>query len=190
MRKITFIAVSLLCCLWISTALHAQSDIALKGAGGKLSYVSPKDIDGTIGFGAFVDLGTITPAIGLEAGLDYWSKSWDYLLGESSFRDIVLSGRAKYKFDVSDPKFKPYAGAGLSIHLTKSKVEIPVVFIYGIRTGGDMEDSSTKIGLDLLGGTGYQVSEKVDVVGEIMYRIVSDVGQFVISGGFVYWLGQ
>ena len=190
MKKRTFIAALFGVCLAVVSGANAQSDIALKGAGGRLSYISPKDVDGTIGFGVFADLGTITPEIGLEAGIDYWSKSWDILTASAKWRDIVLSGRAKYQFEVSNPKFKPYAGAGLAIHLLKYTFETPRVSVYGVTVGGDIEDSSTKIGLDLLGGTGYEVSEKVDVVGEIMYRIVSDVGQFVISGGFVYWLGQ
>ena len=80
-------------------------------------------------------------------------------------------------------ELKPYAAAGLAIHIFK--VDLPSV---GLFTGGS--DTSTKIGLDLAGGLGYAVGEKVDLIGELMYRIVSDYGQFVFSGGVIFWLGD
>lgn len=186
MKRYTFAAVLTAVCVVFTSGLHAQADIGVKGAGGKLSFVSPNDIDATIGFGAFLDLGTITPELSLRAGVDYWSTSEDVLLAEWSWNDLILSAHAVYNFELENPRVKPYAGGGLAIHL--SKVEVPKTTLLGVTVGG--EDASTDIGLDLLGGVGFQAAEKVDIFGEAMYRIVSDIGQFVISGGFVVWFGE
>lgn len=172
----------------IAGSAHAQSDIGFKGIGGRLGYVSPNDVDGTIGLGAIADLGQITPKFGFEATIDFWSSSTGPASFEIKARDIVFGARGKYPFEVKDnPKLKPYAAAGLAFHFVK--IEVPAVTIGTIGTFGGVDDSSTKLGIDLAGGVGYEAGEKFDIVGEIMYRAVSDVGQWLISGGVVFWLG-
>lgn len=173
------------CCASLASA---EVDIGFKGIGGKIGLVAPSDIDATFGLGAFVDLGTFAPQVGFEASIDYWSSgegSGDF---EVDFRDIALGARATYRFEVSNEKFKPYAGGGLSLHIFN--VDTPSVTVPGFGTVGGGSDSETKIGLDLLGGTRYTVGEKVDIIGEAMYRIVSDVGQFVVYGGAVFYFGD
>ena len=73
----------------------AQSDLGFKRLGAAVGYVSPEDLDGTIGFGAFADLGTITPRIGLEARMDYWSQSEEAFGAEASISDLTLGARGK-----------------------------------------------------------------------------------------------
>ena len=45
----------------LSNPLFSQSDKDFKGIGVKLGIVDPEDLDATIGFGTFLDLGTIIP---------------------------------------------------------------------------------------------------------------------------------
>jgi opacity protein-like surface antigen len=185
--KRLFIATVALVLCYSSFAM-AEADIGFKGIGGKIGFVSPDNIDGTFGLGAFVNLGTFAPQVGFEATLDYWGSSSGSGSFSVDFRDIIFGARAKYLFKVNNEKWKPYAGGGLALHLFNS--DTPAIdFGPPIGVVGGGSDSSTKIGVDLIGGSGYTVGEKVDLVGELMYRIVSDVGQFVIYAGAVYWFG-
>jgi opacity protein-like surface antigen len=189
MKRYELLVVALLIC--VSSNALADADIGFKGVGGRLSFVSPEDVDAAIGFGAIADLGTITPDIGLQATIDFWSKSEEEFDVESSFRDIVLGARATYNFSVDNPDFTPFVAGGLAIHLFHVEVDAPEARVAGIVVGGgSYDDSETKIGIDLAGGTRYAVSENADIIGEAMYRIVSDVSQFVISAGVIFWFGE
>lgn len=161
----------------------AAAEIGFNGIGGRLALVDPEDIDATIGFGVFVDLGTITPDVHLEAGIDYWGKSMDLPFdSEVKFRDIILGARAKYVFSLENSNLKPFAGGGLAIHLFHSEIDLP--------SGGSTDDSETRIGLDLGGGVAFALNEKADVTAEGWYRIVSDVSQLVLQVGVLYHLGE
>jgi opacity protein-like surface antigen len=177
-------ALCLLLCAAVVADGHAETDIGFKGVGGRLSFVSPDNIDGTIGFGGVVDLGTFAPRVGFGATLDMWFSSQSV----ADFRDIIFGANSRYKFEVkNNPKLKPYAGGGLALHFFHSKIPAQTI---GFITIPEVSDTSTKLGVDLFGGTAYEVSPKLDITGELMYRIVSDVGQFVISGGVIYYFGR
>ena len=90
---------------------RAASDVGLKSVGVDLGYVSPENVDGTLGFGAFADLGALSPKVRLSTHLGYWSKSEGdpILQSEATIRDISLMTRARYLFP-SSSKFQPYAG--------------------------------------------------------------------------------
>ena len=191
MRRFATSALAVLLTMTIITGARAQADIGFKGTGGKLSFVFPdaEGIDNAIGAGVLADLGTIIPELRLQATIDFWSKSEDVDGGEVSFRDIAIGARTSYTFPLENNDIRPYVAGGLAIHLLKAEVDFPAVVVSGvvISPGGTAEDSDTKIGLDLAGGSHFAVSENVDILGEAMFRIVSDVSQFVISAGVVYW---
>ncbi len=193
MKRIAIAVLAMLVCVSVSIEAQAQADIGVKGAGVKLSFVSPDNIDGTIGFGGILDLGTFTPEIGFQATLDFWSKTEDFPGGgEASFRDIALGARASYNFPMENESITPYAAAGLAIHIFHSEVDFPPVVVLGTTvpgTGGTVDDTETKIGLDLAGGAAFKVGENVDIIAELMFRVVSDVSQFIVSGGAVFWFG-
>ena len=170
----------------VVTADSWSADMGFKGAGGRLSFVAPDGVDATIGFGGFVDLGTLAPDVLLEMSFDYWSTSKSFTLGEIKSRDMILGFLSKYTFTVSDEKLRPYAGAGLALHFLK--VEVPKIGFDQEVYGGDVNDM--RLGLDVVGGIGYDAGENMEIVGEIMYRVVSDVTQFVLSGGIVFWFGD
>jgi opacity protein-like surface antigen len=177
-----------------------QSEIGFKGVGGKLGFVSPENLDSAFGFDALCDLGTLAPNWHLEGGLDYWSKSsGNAYVGDFSFRDLAIGAMTKYYFGQEGSKFRPYAGGGLGVHMLKSTVS---------NSGGNYDNydnnyygkamvgpagnedsrSATKIGLDLAGGGRYEASPKVDVLGEIRYRMVSNMSQIAFKAGIVYKL--
>lgn len=55
-----FSGVALTFVIWSFVSVNSQAQgLSLKGIGGRLSFVKPEDIDGTIGVGAHVNLGEI-----------------------------------------------------------------------------------------------------------------------------------
>jgi opacity protein-like surface antigen len=169
----------------ISHEASAQSDMGLKRIGATIGYVSPEDLDGTFGFGVFADLGTITPKIGLDAHLDYWSETQEGFGAEASIHDIVLGSRAKYLFQLKDSSIRPFAGGGLSMHFLKAKVS------FSDPNFGTMEeeDSTTKLGLDLGGGLATSLSEQIDFHAETWY-VISDIDQFSLRMGLSMKVGS
>ena len=183
MRNLLKVSFVLLLCVVTVQNAYAEADIGFKGAGGRLSFVFPDNVDATFGFGGLVDLGTFAPNVGFGASLDMWFGSEDPV----DYRDIIIGANSRYWFEVKNPKIKPYAGGGLALHFFKASSDPQT--ISGITIPG-FDESDTKIGLDLFGGANFEVSPKVDIIADAMFRIVSDVNQFVISGGIIYWFGK
>lgn len=179
----------LLVVLLASSAAQAQTDIRFRGIGGTIGIYDPNNWDTAVGIGAFADLGTLARNVGLEANIDWWSKSQDraFFLGSYKWtvRDIAFGGTVKYFFSELSPSIIPYAGGGLALHFVKAKLKDTTYL------GNDIvaaEASDTKIGLDLVGGGLLGKSDKLRFLAEVRYRIVSDWDQFVLRGGVVYYL--
>ena len=174
--------------VFLSSSAYSQSDLGFKGIGAKFGLVDPENIDAVIGFGVFGDFGEIKENIRLEGNLDYWSKSYGDANFDASISDFALTGMVKYMFSPDNESFQPFVGGGLGLHFIssswKSKVENPIF------DTTKSSDSSTKIGIDLGGGVFYGVSDKIDLLGEVRYRLVSDVSQFTVQIGALYKLGE
>jgi len=174
--------------VFLSSNAFSQSNLGFFGVGAKLGLVDPENIDSVIGFGVFGDFGEITENLRLEGNLDYWSKSSGNANFDASVRDFALTGTAKYMFSTSNEVLQPFAVGGLGLHFVKTKSEYK-------GTNPFLEPSSssetkTKIGIDLGGGACYSINEKIDLLGELRYRLVSDVNQLTIQVGAQYKLGE
>lgn len=183
-RLLVLLPIALLLLTFSSTSF-AQMMLGPKGVGAFLGYVNPEHVDATLGFGAFVDMGTVMPMLGVELEGLYWSKSWDELGFESSVKDIAISAHAKYRFPMPRSPVKPYVGGGPGIHFLKAEAEWSWF--------GETQSSSssdTKFGLDLLGGGEYEASPQIDVFAEVRFSLVSDFNQFSIFGGAKFKLGM
>ncbi len=187
MKRHALLLALLLVALSASLA-SAESHFGLARLGGAVGYVSPENLDGTVGLGVFADLGRVTPEIGLEARMDYWSESQEAFMAKASMRDIALGVRGKYYFPVSSPKIRPFAGLGLGLHMLHSEVTIQDPG-FGLP---DMtaDDSSTELGLDLGGGIAVPLTPRTDLVAETWYGIVSDASQFSLRLGLSYGVGR
>ena len=174
-------------CTVAAPSAMAQSDLGLKGLGGAIGFVSPEDFDGTFTIGVLADHGTITPNIGLESHIDYWSQSESAFGVEASVSDIALGARGKYYFPVAHPTIRPFAGAGLGLHFVHAEVTIPAQFGFPEMT---TEDSSTKLGLDLGGGMAMDLNPKTDFLAEMWFGIVEDVSTFSLRAGLCFKLGS
>jgi len=172
--------------LVVSQQAMAQSNLGFKRLGGSIGYVSPEDLDGTIGLGVFADMGTITPEISLEPRIDYWSQSEEAFGTKVSVRDVAVGARAKYHFATSNPNMRPFAGAGLGLHFLSAEVEMSLP---GFPTES-YSDGETKLGLDVGGGLATTMSPRVDLIGEVWYGVVSDFSQFSLRMGLSYKLGS
>jgi opacity protein-like surface antigen len=170
-----------------ASAAMAQSDIGFKSLGVAVGFVSPENMDGVFSFGGFANLGTITPNIGLEARIDYWSWSKSEFGTETKAHDLAVGARGKYYFDVQNSKFRPFAGAGLGLHFIGAEVDMPAA---GGFPAMSVSDSETKLGLDLGGGLLTPINPRVDFLSEVWYGIVSDVNQFSVRAGISYKLGS
>ena len=164
----------------------AQSNIGFRRIGASLAYVSPEDIDATFGFGAFADLGQITPEIQLEPGIEYWSQSEGAYGSEVSIRDISVGARAKYFFEVQNSKIRPFAGGGLGLHFLHAEASVTLPGFPTVTS----EDSETRLGLDLGGGMETPLSPKVDFHAEAWYGIVSDASRLALRVGLSTKLGM
>ncbi len=171
---------------------RAASDVGLKSIGVDLGYVSPENIDGTLGFGAFADLGALSPKVHLSTHLGYWSKSESdpILQSEAKISDVSLMTRARYYFPVSSPKFQPYAGGGLGLHFLKATFSTPDFDLGGgfIIPGMEVSDSTTKLGVDLGGGFVTPVGQSTDLYGDMWYGMVEDFSQLSMKVGLAWHL--
>ncbi len=175
-----------------SSGLMAQTDIGLKGIGGKLGLVIPEgNIENTIGFGAVADLGTVEIAddlvFDIHGYLDYWGKSYSaFQYYEWSWSVISLAAIAKYNFEM-EADFIPYAGAGLGFDFNtwKSEYDGPHQDFLG-----DADDSETDLdfALHLVGGATYPVNTNLDAFGEVKYTTSGGADYFGLYVGVIFKL--
>jgi hypothetical protein len=192
MKRFVALSVFVFLCSFALTNAFAQADLGLKGVGAEVGMVNPEDLDATVGFGLFVDLGNITPQFMLEGYFDFWTTSENTAFAKASARDIALGAKGKWVFRTSNPRIRPFAGGGLGIHFLHAEVTTPDQYIGGILVVPAMtfQDDSVKLGLDLGGGMNVTLNEKTDFIGELWYGLVSDVNQLSLKVGVLYKLGQ
>jgi len=164
----------------------AQSKIGLHAIGANAAFVSPENLDGAFGLGVFADLGRITPEIGLEPVIEFWSRSDDQFGIETTLRDVSVGMRGKYYFEVANPKIRPFAGACLGLHFLHAETSVSVPGFGNLNGSG----SDTKLGLDLGGGLSTTLNPKNDLQAEAWYGIVSDVNQFALRVGISHKLNM
>jgi hypothetical protein len=160
---------ALVLCLIAGSAVFAASNIGLKGVGAKIGLVGPEGgIGSTIGFGGVVDLGWLTPQIGFEADVLYWSKSynsgWYSDTYDVSYSQFSINALAKYYFEQKKgAKFHPYAGGGLGMGFWKVSWPKEANFL------GDVSGSDLVI--NVLAGSKMALSPTMDGFAEFRYSI-------------------
>ena len=189
MKKAIFILVlSVFCMLPVQNAWSA-SNIGLQRLGGEIGMVDPEAAGSTLGLGVVADLGTISPQVRLSSQLGYWSKSEEAFGAEASVRDISIGSRATYQIPVSSPKLQPYVGGGLGLHFFHSEVSIADVDLGGgvIIPGYSIEDSTTKLGVDLGGGVSTPLNQSTNFFGEFWFTL-ADIDMTSLKAGLSFRL--
>jgi opacity protein-like surface antigen len=166
----------------MTTTAMAAADFGLKGIGVRVGVVEPENLDTTVGFGFFMDLGTFHPNVAFETYVDYWSNSIDVGFMDTSFRDVAVGAKVEYLFTLSRPTIHPFIGGGLSMHFLQQSVDLGGLSVPGM----SLDVSDTKLGLDLGGGLRAGVAEHLDIIGEAWYSMVPDFNQLVATGGIAY----
>lgn len=123
-RSLIVIA-AVVCCVGLSAVPNessADSDIGLKGIGGRLGIVDPQGAyNSTVTFGMVFDFGTLAPGLHWDGAITYWRSEhrWPYYppyywdLG-----DLALRTGLKYYFLAGE--WHPLIGGGLGIHNYRS----------------------------------------------------------------------
>lgn len=179
-----------------SASLSAQTEIGLKGIGGKAGLVNIEGNAGSaLGFGLIVDLGTIIPNLGIQANIDFWNKTFDNgSFGnnevKAKWRDIAIAVNSQYFFPLSNTAFRPFASGGLALHMFKASTEgVPESNFGGQSFGGDVSATSSGIGFDIGGGALFNMSPRMDLLGELKYR-VGEADHLSIKVGALFKLGE
>jgi len=173
----------------------ASAKIGFMGIGGRVGYVKPEDpIDGTFGVGVVADLGTIVPALGLEAAVDYWSKSYDdSFMGsdaEWTYNDIIISATAKYMIPTQG-SVMPYVGGGLAVHMFSWEWTCSYSYngYFDELVEETCDDSKTEFGFHAVGGIKTALSPNLHGGIEGRYAI-TEVDHFGIFALITYVVGQ
>ncbi len=142
--------------------------LALTGVGGRLNFVDPEGSGGTIGIGGHAHLGFIIPSLALYPSLEYWNKS-----GVKSF---VINGNVRYYFPTTS-NIDLFGGGGLAISFVNKD----------LGPSGDKND--TDIGLNLLGGADFPITDNLVATAELTF-LISDINVLKITGGITYLFGK
>lgn len=168
----------------VHAAKPANPGLGLSAIGVEAGLVDPEGASSTLGFGVFADLGSLARDIRLSSNVGYWSKSDNAFGAEASLRDISVGARAKYMFHVASPKIQPYVGAGLGIHFFHTKVSGGAML-----PGFTVEDSATKLGLDLGGGVSTPLNPATSIFADLWYT-VADIDQLSMKAGVSWRLNR
>jgi opacity protein-like surface antigen len=186
MKSTILVALIVLIALTVVSA-EAKTDLGFNSIGVKVGYLKPEDpIDGTIGFGAQANFGTITTNVALDGFVEYWSKKYDLGFGyDASFSEFVIGAMLKYYFPMNS-SLKPYVGAGLAMHFGSAKTDVPNYFGGGTTS---VSATSSDIGVPIVGGAELNLSPKLNGFGEVKYA-ATDLSYFGIFVGVNYLFGK
>lgn len=129
-----------------------------------IGIVKPKDIDSTLWFTANFRI-KVTNHLVIEPEAGIWKKTEKAFGVEASLQDLSFGGNVLL-VSGGDP-LKIWGGGGLGAHLIKGTL--------GIGGLGSASETETKLGIHLLGGVDYKVSNTLDLYGAGRYDIV-DLG--------------
>jgi opacity protein-like surface antigen len=165
---------TLLAAALLSTPLaHAQEQASL-GLG--VGLVKPSDVDSTFWVTANYRF-RLGDRLWLEPEAGYWKKGDDVPGVDVSIEDLNFGLNAILAMPSGG--LEPWIGAGLGLHLVKG-----VVGVDGV--GFDFDETETKLGLHLLGGLDFGLTDAFDLFAALRYDIVSDLNQFKAYGGLRY----
>jgi len=145
-------------------SVYGNNAFGFNSVGGFLGYMGPDNIDATIGFGAFTELGAFirsAPALIGRPSLSYW--------GSEGYSEVGINADVQYIFPLT--AFYLYGGAGLGL-------------FFGSADGGG---SDTDFGATLMGGAGKRFSTKFRAQGELRVKF-DGVDTFAINamGAYVF----
>lgn len=155
-----------LCMAAVLAAPIPAHAFGFSGWGGKLGYVSPESLDGTLTVGAHMEFAQAGTQWHVQPSVMYWNTA--------GVSDFSVNGDLYYHF-AAENLVTPYVGAGLGMQWVD-------------RDGSRGAD--TELGANLFGGVKFP-SPAANYFLEGRYT-ASDISQFSLLGGitFNYWSGR
>jgi hypothetical protein len=136
----------------------AQADLGLKALEARLGFVDPeKPIDNTFIVSAAMDLGRVTPDLGLEINIDFWSKSQDVLGEDWTATSLGFLANLGYMFK-TDSSFHPFLFGGMGLHYwdaDDAAIELGFDAGAGAEFGKGNMIPVARVGFNLNGGADY-----------------------------------
>jgi hypothetical protein len=182
--KSVFIGCAVAIALVATAASAAQPDIGVKGVGVRLGYVDPESSwDGTVEFGADMQLGEWIPQLKWDASISYWKStlSWGYLSSnyDWSLSDIAI--RTGVNYELLKGPWVPYVGGGLGLHMYS--------FDYSNAPNYPGTHSDSKLGLYLDGGVTHNFNAQWSGQAQLQFDF-ADNDQTAIMLQAIYHLGK
>jgi hypothetical protein len=159
------------------------AEIGLKGIEGRLGVVSiSDDVGSTFGLNLGADLGKLTPDLRLEAGIDWWSKSWDVGDADWSWTNIAFLGNVRYDFAM-ESSIAPFAFGGVALCYQSWNWKIPGCHTSYLVDVCDLDDSSLEFGVDLGVGVDFSKNGSMIPTARAGYNANGGADYFFIQGG-------
>ena len=167
--------------LLAAPAARAQDQASLSlGAG----YVRPNDVDATFWITANYRF-RISDRLLLEPEVGYWKKGDDVPGVDVSLEDLNFGANAILELGrgASRGGLRPWVGAGLGLHRLKGVVDLDDD---DDDTDDDFDETDSELGIHLLGGADFGLTDTFDLYAAARFDIVSDLNQFKVYGGIRY----
>lgn len=187
MKRLLVVVVIMLAVTAVSSA-----QLAFRGIGGAIGFVSVSFNGGSStesmsGFliAAHADLGEFAKDFVFYPDVEYFSTSKSIGGGTWKVSDFAINANAHYNIAM-EGMLKPYVGAGLGINFFSTTAEATYTIPgYGTQTIS-ATGSATRLGINLLAGINYKLSDMLTLVVEPRYVIASDLNNFQIKAGITY----
>ncbi len=176
MKKLSVVAFML--CLICSISFGQKLGLYAIGAGAGYVSVS-NDIGSGFVIGAGANLGEIAKNLSLRPEIAFWSVSKSVGGVDLKTTDFIINANVIYGFPSEGSKLLPYIGGGLGFNALSQELTF---------LGAKISNSFSRIGINLLAGVSYAVSNKVWLHAEPRYVLASDVNHFAIFGGVAFGL--
>lgn len=186
-------------------AEYDYDNLRLRGVGGEVFWVSPNDVDPTVGIGARLDLGFLGPKIRVVPRFAFWDSELreaeldslatrledlvelqnpdqprpDIDLG-SVDRDALIFGGDLHWLPLVDDPVRPYVGVGGEVYVLNGD-------------GEAIEGTFVEDGLDLItagvsavGGLEFQLRDALTLYAELRGSLVADASSVGLAVGIAY----
>lgn len=184
---------------------YDYENLRLRGVGGEVFWVSPNDVDPTVGVGARLDLGFLGPKIRVVPRFAYWDSELEAAeldslatrledlvelqnpdqprpeidLG-SVDRDALIFGSDLHWLPLVDDPVRPYIGVGAEVYVLSG-------------AGEAIEGTFVEDGLDLVtagvsavGGLEFELRDALTLYAELRGSLVADASSVGLAVGIAY----
>jgi hypothetical protein len=136
------------------------------------------------------DLGKLTPDLGLELAVDFWTKGWDVggIYADQwdwTWTNIGFIGHLRYDF-VKEGTFRPYGYGGLGLHYWSADLDCGE----WCSTWGDQSTSGIELGFDIGAGAEFGSGEGMTPVARAGFNSNGGADYLYIEGGLRFPMGK